>query len=264
MLLDKIYKRVVKISKILGLSPVSKFNIYKTFLSVRGSDPTTGLKINVLKNLVRIGTDYGGCVIPKNYLTAESICYCAGIGEDSSFDLGLIDKYSCKVYAIDPTPRSIIHAREIEKDNPNYIFCDVGLWNEDTILKFYSPEDTSHVSHSILNIQNTDTYFEAKVDSLSNIMKQFQHQKIDLLKLNIEGAEYRVIDSIIEDIVDVSIICVEFHGDNNKRDDLYIEKATEYLTKLEKFGYVLIFVDNIVNYILIKKEEYLTIIGASK
>jgi hypothetical protein len=36
--------------------------------------------------LLRLGTTYGGWIIPVDAgLTADSICYCAGAGEDISF-----------------------------------------------------------------------------------------------------------------------------------------------------------------------------------
>src|SRR5436305_14661221 len=46
------------------------------------------------------------CVCPTN-LSADSVVYSFGIGEDISFDLQLIDRFAVKVHAFDPTPRSL-------------------------------------------------------------------------------------------------------------------------------------------------------------
>ncbi|MEP6891423.1 MAG: hypothetical protein ABI955_12095 [Nitrospirota bacterium] len=68
------------------------------------------------KNLLRLGTTYGGWIIPADAgLTADSICYCAGAGEDISFDCALVERFHCQVRVIDPTPRAIQHFTNLEK-----------------------------------------------------------------------------------------------------------------------------------------------------
>ena len=42
-------------------------------------------------------------------LTADSLCYCAGAGEDISFECALVERYGCRVRIIDPTPRATQH-----------------------------------------------------------------------------------------------------------------------------------------------------------
>jgi hypothetical protein len=49
-----------------------------------------------------------GWIVPSAVLTSDEICYSAGLGEDGSFDLELANTYHCKVFAFDPTPRSLI------------------------------------------------------------------------------------------------------------------------------------------------------------
>lgn len=245
------------------------------FLSL---DPVFRLKVLKLRNLERIGTHYGGWVIPGRYLNKDSVCYCAGAGEDVSFDAGIAAKYNCNVYIFDPTPRARLHfdtlrertingekmpinnsAVEFYELSPLTLqkvhFFDTGIWDKDTVMKFYAPQNPSHVSHSTLNIFKSDIFFEAKVDRLSNIIKNLGHQKIDLLKLDIEGAEYKVIDSIINDGLDVKILCVEFDEFNKKLDDGYLVRIKDSLLNLYNFGFVLANVDG-TNYTLIKKSEF--------
>jgi len=105
---------------------------------------------NIYKTkLEKIGTEYAGWYIPLDYLNENSICYCAGVGEDISFDLGLMKKCNCKIYAFDPTPRAIKHVEETVTDELPYIFNPIGLWDENRELKFYEPKNKNHVSHSI-------------------------------------------------------------------------------------------------------------------
>ncbi|RYF85668.1 MAG: FkbM family methyltransferase [Chitinophagaceae bacterium] len=86
------------------------------------------------------------------------------------------------------------------------------------------------------NIQHTDHYFEATVDRLSSIMKEQNHSHIDILKLDIEGAEFEVIDTMIADNIDIRVFCVEFHT----RETESLKEIQQTITKLEDAGYFVI------------------------
>ena len=97
--------------------------------------------------LKRIGTNYGGWSIPENILNKDSIVYCIGVGEDISFDQGLMEEYGCKIYAYDPTPRSKTYLQGLNLDE-KYIFKAIGLWNENTQIEFFEPKNEKHVSEA--------------------------------------------------------------------------------------------------------------------
>jgi FkbM family methyltransferase len=52
-------------------------------------------------------------------------------------------------------------------------------------------------------------------------MEQLGHDRIDLLKIDIEGAEYKVIESILADKLDIRVICVEYDECFNPIDDRF-------------------------------------------
>jgi FkbM family methyltransferase len=158
----------------------------------------------------RFGTQYGGWTIPNDRLTAQSICYCVGCGEDISFDLELIRQYSCNVYAFDPTPRSVEFVRNAAAGIAGYRFADVGIWDRDGTVKFFVPRDSRHVSHSITNLQDTDAYIEVPTRRLRDLLRENGHRHLTLLKLDIEGAESTVIRTILEDAIPIDILLVEF------------------------------------------------------
>jgi hypothetical protein len=43
-------------------------------------------------------------------------------------------------------------------------------------------------------------------------MQQCGHKHIDLLKIDIEGAEYQVIENMLQDQIFPRILCIEFHA----------------------------------------------------
>lgn len=182
-----------------------------------------------------IGTEYGGFYIPQNTLSRDSICYCLGAGEDVSFDLGLINRFNCEVITIDPTPRAIKHYETIIENTKNnesteiisgevsevyykinpqipekWKYLPYGVWVEDTTMKFYAPENPEHVSHSIVNLQETQSYFEAECKTLKSLMEMMNHKKIDLVKMNIEGIEHDIIRYILENNINPEILLVTF------------------------------------------------------
>jgi len=158
--------------------------------------------------MIRLGSSYGGWWVPGDLFGPDSICYLAGVGEDITFDLAMIKLFECHVWALDPTPRSIAYVANV--DEPRFHFIPVGLWSEDTTRKFFEPADPTHVSHSVTNMQRTTGGFDAECVSLSSLMIQRGHARIDLLKLDIEGAEVAVLEAMLAGQVRPRVLCVEF------------------------------------------------------
>lgn len=224
----------------------------KFFWRLLRRDPRSYQVLQARQDLLRIGTDYGGWVVPTRMLDANSICYCFGCGEDISFDLGLIDRFGCHVFGFDPTPRSAQYVRETTRGNAKYHFYEIGLWDQEGTVRFFAPKDPAHISHSALNLQKTENYFSARVRQLSDIMRDNQHAGLDLLKIDIEGAEYRVIAAMLRDGIRPKIFCVEFHEDPSD-----ISKNTnnvrESVRSVVNAGYSLVAVRHRDNYTFVRE-----------
>lgn len=188
-------------------------------------------------NIVRIGSDYGGWAIPGDRLGPDSICYCVGIGEDTTFDYGLIERYGCNVHSFDPTPVAVDYVSRSQSP-PGFHFHSVGLWSEDGEILFHAPQDPNHASYSALNLQATNHTVRCPVKKLSTLMSDLGHERIDLLKMDIEGAEFEVIDSVLEQELLVDTICVEFH-----RGVGGIDRIVETMRRLKAHGWLPIFAE---------------------
>jgi len=215
----------------------------------------TGIVVLPFSLLERIGSDYGGWIVPVKGFSERSICYCGGAGEDISFDLELIERFRCQIFSYDPTPRAIVHVQELTTGNSNYHFFPVGLWDGDCVQKFYAPANESHVSHSILNLQQTNTYFEAKCQRIKKLMEENRHEHIDLLKIDIEGAEYKVLNSIIEDRLKIDVICVEFDEIHHPLDGNSDRRIAEICRDLLRVGWIPVAVDRGSNFTFIDKRR---------
>lgn len=159
--------------------------------------------------LEKIGTAYGGWIVPTAAMDSTWRVYSGGVGEDVSFDLGLIERFGCEVIALDPTPRAIAYATPIAAREPRFRFVPVGLWSSDTVLRFFAPRNPAHVSHSVMNLQGTTDWFEAPCRTVQSLMAELGHTSIDLLKLDIEGAEHAVLESVLRAGIRPKVICFE-------------------------------------------------------
>ncbi len=210
--------------------------------------------------LLRLGTVYGGWIIPvDNGLTTDSVCYCAGAGEDISFECALVERYHCRVRIIDPTPRAIQHFHNLEQAVRSGVqfpvnnssvdfysltgsgldrlqFLPVGLAGQDANMRFFLPRDPAHVSCSVVNLQKTDQYFTAPCLRLSSIMNQEGDGAIDLLKIDIEGAEYGVIQDITSSGPLPRLLLVEFDEAHTPMDDKAPERIRHHVALLENSG----------------------------
>ncbi len=168
-------------------------------------------------DLVSLGTEYGGWVIPQPFLDESSVCYLAGVGADASFDLALIERYSCQIYAFDPAPRSREYVeREIE--TPRFDFRPFGLSDRDGDEVFYAPDSPTGIS---LLAYGTDVAGTFPVRSVRSLMDELGHEHVDLLKLCTEGFENRIVASLLRDGVRPAVLCVEFARNNRSSGGAY-------------------------------------------
>jgi FkbM family methyltransferase len=179
----------------------------------------------------RYGKDYGDYTLPVGRLNENSVVYSFGLGEDSRFDEEIINEFGCVVHIFDPTPRSIAFYKNFLSDNKNIRFHDYGLWKEDTTVKFYGPRNHDHISASIDNLQHTTEYFTAQVKRLETIMQELGHEKIDVLKLDIEGAEYDVFYDMINSGIRPGVMTFELHHPSKMNVGEYFDRYDYELMK---------------------------------
>ena len=74
--------------------------------------------------------------------------------------------------------------------------------------------------------------------SLDRLMAENGHDRIDLLKMDIEGFEYGVLDQILREDIPVSQICVELH--QKPHFDIPKIKKVEAILRLRMHGFALV------------------------
>jgi len=161
----------------------------------------------------RHGSSYGGWVVCGELLDKDSIVYSFGLGADISFDLSLIKQYALTVHGFDPTPKSIQWLRT-QSLPPQFELHGFGLAHFDGTASFYAPSNEEYISFTMLADSekvNQNHQIDVPVHRLQTIMKELNHDHIDLLKMDIEGAEYKVLTDILESRLEINQLLIEFH-----------------------------------------------------
>ena len=246
-----------------------------------------------LLKVERLGTQYGGWFVPLGCFDASSVCYLAGAGEDVSFDFTLAARTGAEIHIIDPTPRAVEHfdfiREQIEQDpkvavynarfgggDPQYWrhiqegakdlskfkFHSIALAGEQGTLKFYPPKNPEHVSFSLDNLQDTDTPIEVAAETIDSLMTKLGHTKVDLLKLDIEGAEYNVLRQMLAFDILPGVLCIEFDGLLHGRRS--VGETQVLLRRLGRAGYHLIVDDGNANHTYVHETALKTLIGAAQ
>jgi FkbM family methyltransferase len=180
-----------------------------------------------------LGNDGASWCICPIMLSKKSVVYSFGAGEDISFDLELIRRFGLRVHAFDPTPRSIewIHSQTLPKE---FVFHPYGVPDTDGRHKFAPPVNPAHVSHTMLQRNTPWPAIEVPVRRLSTILRSLGHEKIHLLKMDIEGAEYEVLTNMLASEIQADQLLIEFH---HRWPEVGVERTRRALHELKLSGY---------------------------
>ncbi|WP_439814372.1 FkbM family methyltransferase [Zavarzinia sp. CC-PAN008] len=181
------------------------------------------IAVTPLEGLVRLGSSYGGWTVKADADLNGGLVISCGLGEDASFDVEIANRYGARVVIVDPTPRALDHfqqmigrvgqaaerpyapggkqpvdAYDLGKVQPEQITIEAkALWINDDPVRFFKPATAGHVSHSIKFVGNSaDDYITVPSTTLAALVAALDNREIAVLKMDIEGAEADILDSI--------------------------------------------------------------------
>jgi FkbM family methyltransferase len=148
-------------------------------------------------------------------LDTQSIIYSLGVGDNIEFDLDLIDRFGVTVYAFDPTP----YAREwvAAQDLPErFVFKPWAASGEDGTLRLYRRVSRRGKRAKVMwtsedEAGDSSDFIDAPAYTVHRIMSELQHEQVDLLKMDVEGAEYNILEGLQNAVHLPKQLLVEFH-----------------------------------------------------
>lgn len=168
-------------------------------------------------------------------LGPDSVVYSGGVGEDISFEHALVKQFGCKIVLLDPSPTGLKTMQKPENQIPQLQFKPLALCAKAGKLSLAPPPEggiswfASNAESATMQVDCTD---------VSTLMQQNGHRHIDLLKLDIEGCEYEVIDDLLRRRIPVGQICADF--DYGHVPGVRRSQAIRAILKLAARGYRLI------------------------
>lgn len=175
-------------------------------------------------------------VIAQGALDADSVIYSFGVGDNIAFDLALIEQFEATVHAFDPTPRAIEWIRRQPLPD-RFRFHAFGVGARDGQMRFFPPRRGTSLNFSPVDRGfdfGQKTTVDAPVKRIVTIMNELGHDRIDLLKIDIEGGEYDVIRDLIDSGATCRQLLVEYHHNFQA---FSIEDTVQSIRLLNDAGY---------------------------
>jgi len=162
-------------------------------------------------HLERLGSAYGGWDFDPLGLAPKSVVYSVGIGMDATWDEAMIADYGVRVWGFDPTPKAIAFVDNHELDR-RFTFTPEGLALHSGNMTFTQPLNPEYVSMRLGEVQGLGPQITAPVNTLEHWMERFGHDHLAILKLDIEGAEFDLLEVWIKRRwFPMDQLLVEFH-----------------------------------------------------
>lgn len=178
------------------------------------------------------GDRSGVWVVDPTLLTRDSVVYSFGVGDNLAWELAMIQRFGLTVHAFDPTPASIAWV-ERQSLPPTLVFHPSGLAAHDGNMGFAPRRPGSRINYRPIAEAGV-AVIECPVARLATFMQDLDHECIDVLKMDIEGGEYAVLNDLLSKRVKVRQLLVEFH---HHFPGIGIEATASAVRSLQDAGY---------------------------
>ncbi|MFA5995912.1 MAG: FkbM family methyltransferase [Patescibacteria group bacterium] len=174
-----------------------------------------------------------------------------GTGYTADFSIALMSKYNAICYGVDPTKKHTPALNNITKKYPkNFIRLMYALSDINGTAIFYetAENESSSMLQDHINVKNdTITPYPVKTITLQTLFTELKLSTVDILKIDIEGMECKVLDNTPNNILlQANQIIVEFH--HHTTDSITETDVQHTINKLTRLGYKKFTSDNI-NYL---------------
>ena len=135
----------------------------------------------------------------SNISNPSALCF--GLHDNIEFEKGLAELFNFEVFAFDPTPISTKLFQEYKLHNFHYYPYAIGLYTSRVNFYMNSSLDTS--GGSIINSKKNAYKLEVDSYCYVDLLEKFSLQKIELLKMDIDGGEIDIIYDLYNNHVDI-------------------------------------------------------------
>lgn len=171
-------------------------------------------------------------------LSTESIVYSLGVGDLIDFDLDLINDHGVTVHAFDPTPfaEEWVASQSLPEE---FVFHSWAAAGEDGSLRLYRRVNTRGKASQVMWTADSDAgdagdFIDTPAYTIRTIMDKLGHEQVDLVKIDVEGAEYGILDAL-ENVANLPRqLLVEYH---HRFPGIGKQRTEDSIAMLRKLGY---------------------------
>lgn len=188
-----------------------------------------------------VPTDLYGSVdswrLVRGSLTAESKILSAGVGQSITFEEDIVRRHNSRIVLLDPSETGI---RTMQARAPcsRLAFRDIGLAGTSGVQYFGSP-DLQEEGSFRKGTEHDGVSFRCV--TVADVMREENFSALNLLKIDIEGFEYEVLDSLLRQHLAVEQICLELHTDKQITIQKTVFHAYAMIARLYANGYRIVY-----------------------
>ena len=141
-------------------------------------------------------------------LNEQSIIFDVG-GYEGNFSKKIFEKFGCNIFIFEPIRKYFDKLCIDFKDNPKIRVFNFGLGKCNNRAKIFISDDASS-----LFLESYSNFEEIEIKDINEFIIQNNFNEIDLLKLNVEGSEFEILENLLEQnlIQKFQNIQVQFHS----------------------------------------------------
>jgi len=158
----------------------------------------------------------------------------ANVGQ---FAEALTAKYACTCYAVEPMPNLLGQIR----DNPRIRKLNYAISIDNAPVKIYVSRnrEANSVHKSIAESCELESEFECPGITLESLLAKYAIAQVDLLKVDIEGSEQMLFDSVSDEtLAGIKQITIEFH--DFIAGSITTAEVQKIVSRLESIGFYLL------------------------
>ncbi len=160
--------------------------------------------------------------LKKNMLSKKNNIISAGIADENSFEKNVFQSIEVnKMICIDPTDIAQNTMENLKSDNIFFLKC--ALFDKIGEIKIFKPFSKDNYNLSLDNLYQSQKYEIVKTTTIDEIIRNFELEKLDIVKLDVEGVADKVIISMLKKNIYPSQIVFE------------IERPMSFLRQFEFF-----------------------------
>jgi FkbM family methyltransferase len=193
-----------------------------------------GIPVSGRGDPIALGSAYGAWMAPRSAIQPGWTCYCVGAGADISFDLELLRRFDARIRCVDPVPEYVAGARASAQGEPGFSVYHAAIANRDGPLRMQLTHHPGSRSLSSARLYDTSDFIEVPGRTLQSLMAELGDDRIDLLKLDIEGGEYEVLPTLALPALGVKVFAIQLHHNRG------VASARAMIAELTMSGYELV------------------------